>query len=390
MTTLRSEVGGRTPIHRSQPYALDLSVVVPLYNEEDNVDPCLDELLSVLDRIPLRSEVILVDDGSTDATLARAQIWSDADRRVRVIQFRRNFGQTAAISAGFDHARGRTIILMDGDQQNDPADIPRLLEKLDEGYDVASGWRAKRQDKLLLRKIPSKLANRLISRITGTHLHDYGCTLKAYDAEVVRHLRLYGELHRFIPALAGMSGARVAELPVNHRPRTRGTSKYGISRTVRVVLDLITVKFLLGYLARPMQFFGRLGLASFLVALVSAAMIPLQRVGGFTLLKGETFSLMAVLATILAVQFICMGLLGELLTRIYHEGGMRKSYIVRQLVGFDRPGRGGGVINLTLVDPALDDAEEDDSAVLLPDPSSVAAERSTPFSTGSSILPSTS
>jgi glycosyltransferase involved in cell wall biosynthesis len=281
-------------------YAFDLTVVVPLYKEEENVDYAVSELLEVLDTMPQSAEVILVDDGSPDATGTMAMAWHDRDPRVRVIQFRRNFGQTAAISAGFRHARGRVIVLMDGDQQNDPHDLPRLLAKMDEGYDVVSGWRKDRKDKLVMRKIPSMMANRLISRITRTELHDYGCTLKAYHTDVVQHLHLYGELHRFIPALAGLVGARVVEIPVNHRPRTRGSSKYGISRTVRVLLDLLTVKFLLKYLSRPMQFFG-----------------------------------LSVLLVILGVQFLSMGLLGELLTRIYHEVGQRPPYVIRRTAGID-------------------------------------------------------
>jgi glycosyltransferase involved in cell wall biosynthesis len=208
-----------------------LSVVVPLYDEEENVDPAMRELLDVLDSLDVSSEVVLVDDGSRDHTAALARRWCQLDPRVRLIEFRRNFGQTAALSAGFDHARGRVVVAMDGDQQNDPRDIPRLLAKLDEGYDVVSGWRRDRQDALLLRKVPSMAANRLISRVTGTRLHDYGCTLKAYRGDVVRHLRIYGDQHRFIPALSQIVGARVTELPVNHRPRIRGQSKYGISGT---------------------------------------------------------------------------------------------------------------------------------------------------------------
>jgi glycosyltransferase involved in cell wall biosynthesis len=312
----------------------DLTVVVPLYNEEDNIDPAVEEILGVLDSMPLVSELILVDDGSHDSTGQKAFGWQEADSRVRVVQFRRNYGQTAGISAGFDHSRGRVVVLMDGDQQNDPRDIPKLLEVMAQGYDVVSGWRADRKDKLLLRRIPSGLANALISRITGTRLHDYGCTLKAYDAEVVRHLRLYGELHRFIPALASMSGARVIEVPVNHRARTRGSSKYGISRTFRVILDLVTVKFLLAYLDRPMQFFGRIGLVSFGGAVVSALMLEIQRIAGFHILKGETFTSLAVLLTVLAAMFICIGLLGEMVTRVYHEGGSRTSYVVRRRAGF--------------------------------------------------------
>src|SRR3984957_8772859 len=235
--------------------AVDLSVVIPLYNEEESIDPAVEEVLDVLTRIPLNSELILVNDGSSDGTGAKALAWHQIDPRVKVIEFRRNFGQTAGISAGFDYASGRVVVVMDGDQQNDPADIPVLLAALDDGYDVASGWRADRKDKFISRRLPSTVANLLISRVTNLELHDYGFTLKAYDKEVIEHLELFGELHRFIPALALISGAKVAEIPVNHRARERGSSKYGISRMPRVILDLLTVKFLIGYRQKPVQFF---------------------------------------------------------------------------------------------------------------------------------------
>jgi glycosyltransferase involved in cell wall biosynthesis len=314
---------------------VDLTVVIPLYREEENVDHAVAELLEVLDGMPQSAEVILVDDGSPDATGPMAMAWHERDPRVRVIQFRRNFGQTAAISAGFRHARGQVVVLMDGDQQNDPHDLPRLLAKMDEGYDVVSGWRKDRKDKLLMRKVPSMLANRLISRITRTELHDYGCTLKAYHSDVVQHLHLYGELHRFIPALAGLVGARVVEIPVNHRPRTRGTSKYGISRTVRVILDLLTVKFLLKYLARPMQFFGLLGLMSFLLGVCALAGLVVDKAVTGAGLAERPLLTLSVLLVILGVQFISMGLLGELLTRIYHEVGQRPPYVIRRTAGID-------------------------------------------------------
>jgi glycosyltransferase involved in cell wall biosynthesis len=325
----------QAPPRAERERGLDLSVVIPLYNEEENIDPAVEELLSVLDTMPQSAEVILVDDGSPDATGAMAMAWNDRDPRVRVIQFRRNFGQTAAISAGFRHARGRVIVLMDGDQQNDPRDLPRLLAKVDEGYDVVSGWRKDRKDKLVMRKIPSMMANRLISRITRTELHDYGCTLKAYHSDVVQHLHLYGELHRFIPALAGLVGARVVEIPVNHRPRTRGTSKYGISRTVRVLLDLLTVKFLLKYLARPMQFFGLLGLMSFMLGFCSIAGLLIEKAVAGVGLAERPLLILSVLLVILGVQFLSMGLLGELLTRIYHEVGQRPPYVIRRTAGID-------------------------------------------------------
>ena len=313
--------------------ALDLSVVVPLYDEEENVDPTVEELLGVLDTMPQSSEVILVDDGSRDSTGERALAWHRRDPRVRVVQFRRNFGQTAAISAGFRFARGQAVVPMDGDQQNDPRDIPRLLAVMDEGHDVVSGWRRDRHDPLLTRRLPSTLANGVISRITRTPLHDHGCTLKAYRAEVVRQLHLYGELHRFIPALAGLIGARVAELPVTHRPRTRGTSKYGATRSVRLVLDLLTVRFLLRYISRPMQLFGLLGLVSLLVGgLALTGLVAYKLIAGAGI-ADRPLLVLSVLLVILGVQFISMGLLGELLTRIYHEVGRRPPYAVRRTAG---------------------------------------------------------
>jgi glycosyltransferase involved in cell wall biosynthesis len=313
---------------------IDLSVVIPLYNEELNIEPAVHELLEVLDGMPQTAEVLLVDDGSRDRTGELSLALHRADPRVRLIQFRRNFGQTAAISAGFQHARGEVVVVIDGDQQNDPRDIPMLLAKIAEGYDVVSGWRKRRQDGLLLRRLPSKLANRLISAVTKTRLNDYGCTLKAYRSEVLQHVHLYGELHRFIPALAALAGARIAEVPVNHRPRTRGASKYGISRTIRVLLDLVTVKFLLSYLAKPMHFFGLLGLGSFGlgVALVFG-LVADKLVTGHGLADRPLLTLAALLA-IIGVQFLSLGLLGELMMRVYHEEP-RAPYVVRRAYGLD-------------------------------------------------------
>jgi glycosyltransferase involved in cell wall biosynthesis/uncharacterized membrane protein YbhN (UPF0104 family) len=309
----------------------ELSVVVPLYDEEQNVDPMVGELLDVLNGLELSSEVVLVDDGSRDQTAARAGRWCHSDPRVHLIELRRNFGQTAALSAGFDYARGRVVVAMDGDQQNDPHDIPRLLRKLDEGYDIVSGWRRDRQDALLLRKLPSAAANRLISWVTGTRLHDYGCTLKAYRHDVICHLRLYGELHRFIPALSQVVGARVTELPVNHRARVRGRSKYGISRTFRVLLDLLTVKFLISYFGRPMRLFGSTGFVS--IALGSAILLWLL---GDKVVLGQGLSdrpvvLLGMLLLVVGVQFLSIGILGELIIRVYHEEGRRRSYLIRRL-----------------------------------------------------------
>jgi glycosyltransferase involved in cell wall biosynthesis len=327
----------QAPPRAARERGLDLTVVIPLYDEEENIDPAVEELLSVLDTMPQSAEVILVDDGSRDSTGDRALAWHQRDPRVRVIQFRRNFGQTAAISAGFRYARGRVVVPMDGDQQNDPRDLPRLLATMDEGYDVVSGWRKDRRDTPIAGRLPSMLANRLISGITRTRLHDHGCTLKAYEADLVRQVHLYGELHRFIPALAGLVGARVTEIPVNHRPRTRGTSKYGLARGVRVVLDLLTVRFLLRYSARPMQFFGLLGLISLLVGGATLSALVAYKVVTGAGIAERPLLVLSVLLVIIGVQFISMGLLGELLTRIYHEVGRRPPYAVRRTAGIAVP-----------------------------------------------------
>lgn len=308
----------------------DLSVVIPLYDEEQNVDSVVRELVEVLDDLPLSSEVVLVDDGSRDQTAALARRWCQRDPRFRLVEFRRNFGQTAALSAGFDHARGQVVVAMDGDEQNDPHDIPRLLAKLEEGYDVVSGWRRDRHDALLLRKLPSAAANRLISRVTGTRLHDYGCTLKAYRRDMLCHLRLYGEQHRFIPALSQMVGARVTELPVNHRPRVRGHSKYGISRTFKVFLDLLTVKFLISYFGRPMRLFGSFGFASMMLGGLTVLWLVAGKVLLGQPLANRPLLILGTLLFVVGVQFLSLGILGELIVRIYHEVGRRRSYILRR------------------------------------------------------------
>jgi glycosyltransferase involved in cell wall biosynthesis len=317
-------------------YALDLTVVVPLYDEEENVDATVTEVLGVLDDMPHSSELILVNDGSKDATGELALAWAKRDPRARVIQFRRNYGQTAAIQAGFDASRGAVVVLMDGDQQNDPRDIPRLLDKMADGYDVVSGWRKNRQDRTLSRKLPSRVANRMISRFTGTELHDYGCTLKAYSAEIAHELRLYGELHRFIPALAAMAGGRVAELPVNHRPRLHGRSKYGIGRAPRVLLDLITVKFMLRYLTKPMQLFGKWGLVCAALGLIGVMSLIGQKVFGNHALADRPLLLLSCMTLICGIVLFCIGLLGEVIIRIYHEGGSRRTnYTIRPHLGAD-------------------------------------------------------
>jgi len=310
-----------------------LSVVIPLYNEADNVEPLYDELTAALAETGRTYEVIVVDDGSRDDSFARLKTLHERDPRWRIIRFRRNFGQTAGFSAGFAAARGEIVITSDADLQNDPRDIPKLLAKMDEGYDIVSGWRVNRKEPFLSRRLPSMMANRMISGVTGVALHDYGCSLKAYRSEIVKHVRLYGELHRFIPAVASWMGVTVAEVPVNDRARRFGKSKYGISRTFRVLLDLITVRFMLGYATRPLQVFGRLGLVSaglgvlFGLYLTYVKLFLGQNIGSRPLL------LLAVLLVILGVQMISMGLIAEMVMRVYHEAQDKPIYVIREQLG---------------------------------------------------------
>lgn len=309
---------------------LDLSVVVPFYDEEASVPPFFAELLTTLDRLPLRAEVIAVDDGSSDGTFAALSAVHAKDPRVKVLRFRRNFGQTAGLAAGFENARGRVIVTMDGDLQNDPADIPRLLARLDEGFDVVSGWRHDRQDDLWTRVLPSRIANGIISMATHVQLHDYGCGIKAYRREIASSLRLYGEMHRFLPAIAGDLGARVAEIEVNHRARRLGRSKYGLSRTLRVVLDLLTVKFLSDFSTRPIQVFGMLGLVMGALGLGLTAFLGFERIVLGVQLADRPIVLLAILLVITGFQFITFGLLGEMLARTYHESQGKPIYVVRE------------------------------------------------------------
>ena len=296
-----------------------LTVVVPLYNEEENVDFAVSELLEVLDTMPQSAEVILVDDGSPDATGAMAMAWHERDPRVRVIQFRRNFGQTAAISAGFRHARGRVVVLMDGDQQNDPHDLPRLLAKMDEGYDIVTGWRHRRQDKLISRKIPSMIANRLIAAVTGIPTTDNGCSLKAYRGALIKGIPLYSEMHRFIPAMASVAGPRITEIKVRHHARRFGKSKYGLSRIYKVALDLLVIKTVTSFTSRPLQWFGILSLPVF--ALSAAAFCYtawLELRTGFFALPVAGSGLVFCAGT---VMLISSGALAEL---VYHLGDIRE------------------------------------------------------------------
>jgi glycosyltransferase involved in cell wall biosynthesis len=312
--------------------AIELSVVVPFYEEEEAIDAFFDELLGVLDRLPQKSEVIAVDDGSRDGTFERLAAVRARDPRVKVIRFRRNFGQTAGLAAGFAHASGAVVVTMDGDLQNDPADIPRMLAKLDEGFDVVSGWRHDRQDDALTRVLPSRIANGIISSATNVQLHDYGCGIKAYRREITTSLKLYGEMHRFLPAIAGDLGARVTEMPVNHRPRTLGRSKYGLSRTVRVVLDLMTVKFLSDYSTRPIQVFGLLGLLAAMLGTVMMLVLGIERIFFGMPLADRPIVLLAILLVVTGLQFITFGLLGEMLARTYHESQGKPIYVIRDLL----------------------------------------------------------
>jgi glycosyltransferase involved in cell wall biosynthesis len=313
-----------------------LSIVVPFYNEEENVPLLAQEIRLALDPLGIAYEVVAVDDGSSDETWGRLEAVRDQDPRWILVGLRRNFGQTAAMSAGFDHARGEVIVTLDGDLQNDPADIPRLLQ-LAKDHDVISGWRKQRHDPLLRRRLPSMLANWLISRVTGIHLHDYGCTLKAYRREVVEHLHLYGEMHRFIPAVASWMGISLVEVETHHRPRRFGRSKYGLTRTLRVILDLITVKFLLSFATKPIQVFGLLGVCSAGAGIVIGAYLSVLKLAFGAQIGGRPLLILGVLLILLGVQLIVMGLLGEMLVRVYHESQRKPIYMVKRVLG--RPGR---------------------------------------------------
>jgi len=307
-----------------------ISVIIPVCNERDNLEPLLARLSHTLDSIGGNYEIVFVDDGSTDGSGAYLQARAQENPRIKLIEFRRNFGQTAAMAAGFDFAQGQIIIALDADLQNDPADIPSILMKLDEGFDVVSCWRRDRKDPWLDRKLPSQLANMLISHISGVRLHDYGCTLKGYRREVLQHVRLYGEMHRFIPIYASWAGARVTEIPVRHHPRLRGKSKYGLSRSFKVILDLITLKLLGSYSTKPMYFFGGAGLLSCAGGLFFACWTLVEKYVNQTKAHNNPFLLLAVFLFILGVQFILMGLVAELLIRTYFESQGKTPYIIRR------------------------------------------------------------
>jgi len=312
---------------------LDVSVIIPLYNEAENIEELHRELAAVFDKLTVESEFVIIDDGSTDNSLNLLKKLMEHDSRIAVVSFRKNFGQTAAMTAGFDYARGAIIVCIDADLQNDPTDIPLLLKEIENGYDVVTGWRFERKDPFLSRRLPSIIANKIISWATGVKLHDYGCTLKAFRKEVVENINLYGEMHRFIPAIASGMGISFTEVKVNHRPRRYGSSKYGISRTIRVILDLITVKFLLSYATRPLHIFGGLGLVSSVLGFIIALVLTIQRQIYDIPLTDRPLLLLAILLIFMGIQFVTIGLLAELVVRTYHESQKKPIYYVRSLLG---------------------------------------------------------
>ncbi|HYC56517.1 MAG TPA: glycosyltransferase family 2 protein [Candidatus Binatia bacterium] len=320
-------------LHAVPASTVDLSVVLPVYNEEENIEPLHAELSEAMRALDRSYEIIYVDDGSRDRSPQVLRRIQEADEHVRVVLFRRNFGQTAAVAAGLERTRGGIVVTLDSDRQNDPRDIPRLLAKLEEGYDLVSGWRQDRQDELVRRRIPSIAANAIIRVITGVHIHDYGCMLKAYRGDVARGLRLYGEMHRFIPAIACDYGAKVTEIIVNHRPRVAGTSKYGLSRVVRVVLDLLTVKFLSVYSTRPIHVFGVLGVLLGGAGSAILALLAIEKLIFGMPLAGRPILLLAILLVMTGVQLVTMGLLGEMLARTYHESQGKPIYVVAEELG---------------------------------------------------------
>lgn len=315
-----------------------ISVIIPVYNEEQNIQPLYATLFPALEKLGQPFEVIVINDGSTDGTRAQLTTLADADPRLKVIEFRRNVGQTAAMMAGIDHSRGDVIVPMDGDLQNDPDDIALLLAKLEDGYDVVSGWRKDRQDRFLSRTLPSRAANLLISTFSGVHLRDYGCTLKAYRREVLQGFRLYGEMHRFVPIYARWQGARITEIPVRHHPRTFGESKYGLMRVFKVLLDLLLVKFLTTYETKPLYVFGGTGFSLFVVAFIAGVYaVYLKFVAGTDFIL-TPLPLLVTLCFITGVMCILLGLLAELLVRIYFEGGGTTPYTIKERRNFDEDG----------------------------------------------------
>lgn len=311
-----------------------VSVLVPFFNEEDNLEENYRQIKAVLDSMPESAEIIYVNDGSTDSGPQIIKRISLQDPRVKLISFVKNYGQTAAMEAAFKEALGKVYITLDADNQNDPADIPILLNKMKEGFDVVSGWRKKRRDGFFLRTLPSRIANWLISTVTGVHLKDYGCTLKAYNSFYLDHVNLYGEMHRFIPAYAKYAGAKVTEIAVNHRPRTRGISKYGLNRTIKVILDLMTVKFLGDYATKPIYFFGGLGIVFAFVSFLAALFVLYQKFAWGVFVHRNPLFILSIFIFALSAIMPMMGLIGELLTRTYYESQNKKPYRIKEKAGF--------------------------------------------------------
>ena len=319
----------------SDPRTVALSVFLPVYNEADNIEQLNSSLTGALERLNRSYEVIYIDDGSTDQSLAMLRNLACRDTRIRVISLRRNYGQTAAMSAGIDHSRGQILVPMDADLQNDPADIGRLLEKLDEGYDVVSGWRKDRKDSWLTRQVPSRMANWLISRLNGIQLHDYGCSLKAYRRDALTGVKLYGEMHRFIPIYAAWAGGRVTEIPVTHHARAAGKSKYGLSRTIKVVFDMITMKFMSSYLTKPLYLFGTAGLLCLAISMLTFALSLYYRFVEGVHLNRMPLATLSMIMFAMGVQFIFMGLLAEMVVRTYHESQDKPTYLIREKINID-------------------------------------------------------
>ena len=316
----------------STPGLKSISIVIPVYNEAENLDELYQELVSAAGKFERSVEIIFVDDGSIDGSWPILKAIQKKDSRVKLIRLRKNFGQTPALSAGFDRATGEIIISLDADLQNDPNDIALLVQKIEEGYDIVSGWRKNRKDKILTRRFPSAVANWLISQTTQVKLHDYGCTLKAFRRDVIKNVKLYGELHRFIPAIASHMGVAIAEVEVNHRPRRHGKSKYSIFRFTRVILDLLTVKFLLSYSTRPLQIFGLLGLASGILGFIISLWLSYQRIILKVSSANRPLLLLGVLLIVIGIQFVTLGLLAEIMVRAYHESSGKSIYFIREVI----------------------------------------------------------
>jgi len=312
--------------------AVDISVVIPIYNEKESIEKLYENLNEALSKMNLKYEVLLIDDGSIDGTFYELLKVHNKNKLFKIIRFRKNFGQTSAMSAGFNYAEGEVVVTLDADLQNDPRDIPVLLSKLNEGYDIVSGWRKNRKDKAITRRFPSIVANKIISMLTGVHLHDYGCTLKAYRKEVVKNINLYGEMHRYIPAIASWMGVKVAEVPVIHHSRKYGKSKVGLSRMIKVILDIITVKFLLSYSQSPIQMFGLIGLFSGMIGFIITIYLVIMRIFFHQSLADRPLFILSIFMIFIGIQLITIGLLAEVLIRVYHKVQNKETYVIKDII----------------------------------------------------------